>query len=78
MATFASTSEAILRCARTSIIAGGYNGFSYPDIAAVVHGPMLSTRAYGDPQVFAVITRSAIDRLRSTRVDADDSIKEAI
>ncbi|WP_269436524.1 hypothetical protein [Mycolicibacterium mengxianglii] len=43
-----------------------------------MHGPMLSTRAYGDPQVFAVITRPAIDRLRSTRVDADDSIEEAI
>ncbi|MDT5150862.1 MAG: TetR/AcrR family transcriptional regulator, transcriptional repressor for nem operon [Mycobacterium sp.] len=31
-----STVEAILRCARSSIVAGGYNGFSYADIAAVV------------------------------------------
>jgi TetR/AcrR family transcriptional repressor of nem operon len=31
-----STSEEILACARTLIIAGGYNGFSYADIAAEV------------------------------------------
>jgi TetR/AcrR family transcriptional regulator, transcriptional repressor for nem operon len=31
-----STPDAILDCARASIIAGGYNGFSYADIAAVV------------------------------------------
>ncbi|MCV7285172.1 TetR/AcrR family transcriptional regulator [Mycolicibacterium wolinskyi] len=36
MAAASSTSEAILRCARASIVAGGYNGFSYADIAAVV------------------------------------------
>ncbi|WP_197376283.1 TetR/AcrR family transcriptional regulator [Mycolicibacterium baixiangningiae] len=30
------TSQDILRCARTLIIVGGYNGFSYADIAAVV------------------------------------------
>jgi TetR/AcrR family transcriptional regulator, transcriptional repressor for nem operon len=31
-----ATADAIIRCARTSIIAGGYNGFSYADIADVV------------------------------------------
>lgn len=31
-----STPDAILDCARASIVAGGYNGFSYADIAAVV------------------------------------------
>lgn len=36
MAAPTSTVEAILRCARSSIVAGGYNGFSYADIAAVV------------------------------------------
>jgi TetR/AcrR family transcriptional repressor of nem operon len=36
MATGTPTVEAILRCARSSIVAGGYNGFSYADIAAVV------------------------------------------
>lgn len=36
MAAPPSTAEAILRCARSSIVAGGYNGFSYADIAAVV------------------------------------------
>jgi TetR/AcrR family transcriptional repressor of nem operon len=30
------TADEILRCARTLIIVGGYNGFSYADIAAVV------------------------------------------
>jgi TetR/AcrR family transcriptional repressor of nem operon len=30
------TVEAILRCAHSSIVAGGYNGFSYADVAAVV------------------------------------------
>jgi TetR/AcrR family transcriptional repressor of nem operon len=36
MVTAAPTAEAILRCARSAIVAGGYNGFSYADIAAVV------------------------------------------
>jgi TetR/AcrR family transcriptional regulator, transcriptional repressor for nem operon len=36
MVTAPSTAEAILRGAHSSIIAGGYNGFSYADIAAVV------------------------------------------
>jgi TetR/AcrR family transcriptional repressor of nem operon len=31
-----TTSDDILRCARTLIIAGGYNGFSYADISKVV------------------------------------------
>jgi TetR/AcrR family transcriptional regulator, transcriptional repressor for nem operon len=31
-----NTSEKILACARTLIVAGGYNGFSYADIAEVV------------------------------------------
>lgn len=31
-----NTSEEILRCARSLIVAGGYNGFSYADIAKVV------------------------------------------
>jgi TetR/AcrR family transcriptional regulator, transcriptional repressor for nem operon len=34
--TFAPTAEAVLRCARVLIIGGGYNGFSYADIATVV------------------------------------------
>jgi TetR/AcrR family transcriptional repressor of nem operon len=36
MVTAPSTAEAILQCARSAIVAGGYNGFSYADIAAVV------------------------------------------
>jgi TetR/AcrR family transcriptional repressor of nem operon len=36
MTATVSTAEAILRCARSSIVAGGYHGFSYADIAAVV------------------------------------------
>jgi TetR/AcrR family transcriptional regulator, transcriptional repressor for nem operon len=32
----ASTEEAILDCARTLIVRGGYNGFSYADIATAV------------------------------------------
>jgi TetR/AcrR family transcriptional repressor of nem operon len=36
MAIATATSADILGCARTLIIAGGYNGFSYADIAAVV------------------------------------------
>lgn len=31
-----ATADAIIHCARSSIIAGGYNGFSYADIADVV------------------------------------------
>ncbi|WP_029012982.1 TetR/AcrR family transcriptional regulator [Niveispirillum irakense] len=36
MSNLSTTADDILRCARTLIVAGGYNGFSYADIAAVV------------------------------------------
>ena len=36
MNKFSNTADEILACARTLIAAGGYNGFSYADIAAVV------------------------------------------
>lgn len=36
MSNLATTADEILRCARSLIIAGGYNGFSYADISEVV------------------------------------------
>jgi TetR/AcrR family transcriptional repressor of nem operon len=36
MSSSTTTSDQILACARTLIIAGGYSGFSYADIASVV------------------------------------------
>lgn len=36
MSNLATTSDEILRCARSLLIEGGYNGFSYADIAKVV------------------------------------------
>ncbi len=36
MTNVSQTSEAILRTARTLIMSGGYNGFSYADISKVV------------------------------------------
>ncbi len=36
MSNLSTTSDEILRCARTLIIAGGYPGFSYADISEVV------------------------------------------
>ena len=36
MSNLSTTSDDILRCARSLIIAGGYNGFSYADISKVV------------------------------------------
>ena len=36
MTASATTSDEILRCARSLLIEGGYNGFSYADIAKVV------------------------------------------
>ena len=36
MAASSTTSDDILRCARSLLIEGGYNGFSYADIAKVV------------------------------------------
>ena len=36
MSNLSTTSDEILRCARSLIIDGGYNGFSYADIAEVV------------------------------------------
>jgi TetR/AcrR family transcriptional regulator, transcriptional repressor for nem operon len=45
-------------------------------LMATVHGAMLSARAYGDPQVFATISRPAVDRLRSNLAPAKDSTKQ--
>jgi TetR/AcrR family transcriptional repressor of nem operon len=36
MSNLSSTADDILACARSLIVAGGYNGFSYADIATVV------------------------------------------
>ena len=36
MSNLSTTSDDILRCARSLLIAGGYNGFSYADISQVV------------------------------------------
>ncbi|SON57733.1 Bacterial regulatory protein, tetR family [Hartmannibacter diazotrophicus] len=36
MSNLTNTSDDILRCARSLIVAGGYNGFSYADISEVV------------------------------------------
>ncbi|RDJ19661.1 TetR/AcrR family transcriptional regulator [Bosea caraganae] len=36
MSNFTPTSEEILACARSLIVSGGYNGFSYADISEVV------------------------------------------
>jgi len=36
MSNLSTTSDAILACARSLIVAGGYNGFSYADIADVI------------------------------------------
>ncbi|MHC4053888.1 TetR/AcrR family transcriptional regulator [Bradyrhizobium sp. 25ACV] len=36
MTKISSTADDILACARTLIIAGGYNGFSYADVAEIV------------------------------------------
>jgi len=36
MSNLSTTSDDIIRCARSLIIAGGYNGFSYADISEVV------------------------------------------
>ena len=36
MSNVSSTADDILACARSLIVAGGYNGFSYADIADVV------------------------------------------
>lgn len=36
MSNLSTTSDDIMRCARSLIIAGGYNGFSYADISQVV------------------------------------------
>lgn len=36
MTNISSTADEILACARTLIIAGGYNGFSYADVAEIV------------------------------------------
>ncbi|MDX1886419.1 TetR/AcrR family transcriptional regulator [Mycolicibacterium sp. 120270] len=71
MATATATSDEILRCARSLIIAGGYNGFSYADIAAVVGIRKASIHHHFPTKVDLV--RTLVERYR---VEADMGIAE--
>lgn len=76
-----STSDKILEIAQSLIARGGYNGFSYADISAVIgirkasiyhHFPTkaelvaVSARALGDPGLFIAIMAPQIARLRAS------------
>jgi TetR/AcrR family transcriptional repressor of nem operon len=66
-----STPEAILRCARSSIVAGGYDGFSYADIAAVVGIRKASIHHHFPTKVDLVRTL-----VKQYRVEAEAGIAE--
>ena len=71
MAIATATSDDILGCARTLIIAGGYNGFSYADIAAVVGIRKASIHHHFPTKVDLV--RTLVERYR---VEVDMGIAE--
>jgi TetR/AcrR family transcriptional regulator, transcriptional repressor for nem operon len=71
MAIASATADDILGCARTLIIAGGYNGFSYADIAAVVGIRKASIHHHFPTKVDLV--RALVERYRG---DVDMGIAE--
>ncbi|GAA1679487.1 TetR family transcriptional regulator [Mycolicibacterium murale] len=68
-----STPDAILDCARASIVAGGYNGFSYADIAAVVGIRKASIHHHFPTKVDLV--RTLVQRYRA---DAEAGMAESL
>lgn len=61
------TADEILRCARSLIVAGGYNGFSYADIATAVGIRKASVHHHFPTK--AVLVRTLVQRYR-TEFDA--------
>ncbi|QNJ90861.1 TetR/AcrR family transcriptional regulator [Mycolicibacterium fluoranthenivorans] len=59
----ADTADAILRCARSLIVAGGYNGFSYADIADAVGIRKASVHHHFSTK--AVLVRILVQRYRA-------------
>jgi len=66
MPSITDTADEILRCARSLIVAGGYNGFSYADIAAVVGIRKASIHHHFPTKVDLV--RSLVERYREEAV----------
>jgi TetR/AcrR family transcriptional repressor of nem operon len=62
MTTGASTEDEIIRCARTLLIEGGYNGFSYADIAETVGIRKASIHYYFPTKV--ALVRTLVARYR--------------
>ncbi|WP_409560843.1 TetR/AcrR family transcriptional regulator [Hyphomicrobium sp. MC8b] len=71
MSNVSTTADDILACARTLIIAGGYNGFSYADIADVVGIRKPSIHHHFPSKVDLV--RTLVSRYRQ---EAEDGIAE--
>jgi Transcriptional regulator len=71
MSNFSTTAEDILRCARSLIIAGGYNGFSYADISEVVGIRKASIHHHFPAK--SDLVRTLVARYRQ---DAEDGIAE--
>jgi TetR/AcrR family transcriptional repressor of nem operon len=71
-----STNQDILGCARTLIVAGGYNGFSYADIAAVV-GIRKASIHHHFPNKVDLVEALVLDHHQATR-DGLDQLQQAI
>ncbi|GFG53551.1 TetR family transcriptional regulator [Mycolicibacterium agri] len=66
MRSATDTADEILRCARSLIVAGGYNGFSYADIAAIVGIRKASIHHHFPTKVHLV--RTLVERYREEAV----------
>jgi TetR/AcrR family transcriptional repressor of nem operon len=71
-----STCQDILSCARALIVAGGYNGFSYADIAAVV-GVRKASIHHHFPNKVDLVKALVLDHHQATR-DGIDRLQQAI
>jgi len=71
-----NTSEKILSCARTLIVAGGYNGFSYADIAEVV-GIRKASIHHHYPNKVDLVKALVVEHRRATQ-EGLEQLRQAI
>lgn len=76
MNKLSTTADDILRCARTLIVTGGYNGFSYADIADVVGIRKASIHHHFPSKAALVLT--LVEQYRKAAEDAMHGLEQQV
>lgn len=76
MNKLSTTADDILRCARTLIVTGGYNGFSYADIADVVGIRKASIHHHFPSKAALVLT--LVEQYRQAAEDAMHGLEQQV